>query len=76
MGGIDRFIRFIRVGTLDEPDRLPPDVHIFTSTKQPWVVLPAGDRVVSEFYDYEKTWTEENLVRRRALLAAVAKEAG
>ena len=25
-------VRFIRVGTLDEPDRLPPDIHIFTST--------------------------------------------
>ena len=33
---------FVRVGTLDEPDRLPPDVHIFTSTRQPWVRLPEG----------------------------------
>ena len=33
-------IRFIRVGTLDEPDRLPPDIHIYTSSKQPWVFLP------------------------------------
>src|SRR5262249_19018848 len=31
--------RFVRVGTLDNPDLLPPDVHIFTSSKQPWVVL-------------------------------------
>src|SRR5262249_52394334 len=36
-GGGDR-VRFVRVGTLDEPDRLPPDIHIFTSTRQPWVV--------------------------------------
>ena len=35
-------VSFIRVGTLDEPDRLPPDVHIFTASKQPWVVLPPG----------------------------------
>ena len=34
-------VRFVRVGTLDEPDRMPPDIHIFTSTKQPWVQLPA-----------------------------------
>ena len=34
-------VRFVRVGTLDDPDRLPPDIHIFTSSKQPWVVLPA-----------------------------------
>src|SRR5262245_64973191 len=32
--------RFVRVGTLDEPDRLPPDIHIYTSSKQPWVTLP------------------------------------
>ena len=40
-GGGERF-RFVRVGTLDEPDRFAPDVHIFTASKQPWVVLPAG----------------------------------
>ena len=28
------------MGTLDEPDLLPPDIHIFTASKQPWVVLP------------------------------------
>ncbi len=33
-------IRFVRVGSLDEAWRLPPDIHIFTATKQPWVVLP------------------------------------
>jgi hypothetical protein len=32
-------VRFVRVGTLDEPDRLPPDIHIFTASKQPWVVI-------------------------------------
>src|SRR5512136_2622140 len=35
-------VRFVRVGTLEEPDRLPPDIHIFTSSKQPWVALPPG----------------------------------
>src|SRR6187549_3853533 len=33
-------LRFVRVGTLDEPDRLPPDIHIFTASKLPWVLLP------------------------------------
>lgn len=61
MGGIRDMIRFVRVGTLDNPDLLPPDVHIYTSSKQPWVVLPAGAHAVDEFYDYEKTWTEESL---------------
>ncbi len=71
MGGINELIRFIRVGTLDNPDQLPPDVHIFTSTKQPWLNLPKDDLAVKEFYDYEKTWTKENLERRKALIAKV-----
>ncbi|PCI33855.1 MAG: aldehyde-activating protein [Alphaproteobacteria bacterium] len=74
MGGIKDLIRFIRVGTLDKPDRLPPDVHIFTTTKQPWVILPPDDLVVDEFYDYETTWKREDLDRRKALLGAATKE--
>ena len=35
-------LRFVRVGTLEQPDRLPPDIHIFTASRQPWVVLPPG----------------------------------
>ena len=35
-------LRFVRVGTLDDPDRLSPDIHIYTESKQPWVVIPAG----------------------------------
>ena len=61
-------VRFVRVGTLDEPDRLPPDIHIFTSTKQPWVVLPPGTPAVPEFYELKKYWPAASLERRRALL--------
>jgi hypothetical protein len=71
MGGLKDRIRFIRVGTLDNPDRLPPDVHIFTSSKQPWVVLSSDDYAVEEFYDYENTWTRDSLKRRKALLATL-----
>ena len=46
-------VRFVRVGTLDEPDRLPPDIHIFTASKQPWVSCcrgaPAALALVSPF---------------------------
>jgi len=61
-------VRFIRVGTLDEPDRLPPDIHIFTASKQPWVVLPQGMPAVEEYYDRNDYWPAESLARRRALL--------
>ena len=61
-------IRFVRVGTLDNPDALPPDIHIFTSSKQPWVVLPEGTPAVPEYYDRKIYWPEESLARRLALL--------
>jgi len=66
-------VHFVRVGTLDEPDRLPPDIHIFTASKQPWVVLPAGTPAVSEYYDRKIYWPKESLERRAALLARTAK---
>jgi hypothetical protein len=61
-------IRFVRVGTLDEPDRLPPDIHIFTSSKQPWVTLRADRPAVPEYYDRNKYWPAESLARRQVLL--------
>jgi hypothetical protein len=60
---------FIRVGTLDDPDRFPPDIHIFTMSKQPWVILPEGVPVMREYYEREKYWPKESLERRAALLA-------
>jgi hypothetical protein len=61
-GGGDAFA-FIRVGTLDNPDRFPPDVHIYTSTKQPWVVLPPGARSFAEFYNPKEVWSADSLAR-------------
>ena len=40
--GAGPLLSFVRVGTLDDPDRLPPDIHIFTASKQPWVMIPPG----------------------------------
>ena len=70
-GGGDRF-RFVRVGTLDEPDRLAPDVHIFTASKQPWVVIPDGAPAFTEYYSSAELWPAESLARRAALLARPA----
>jgi hypothetical protein len=66
-GGAGDRVRFIRVGTLAEPDRFPPDIHIFTQSKQPWVQLPAGTAAVDEYYDSSQHWPEASLARRRAL---------
>lgn len=64
-------ISFIRVGTLADPDRCPPDIHIFTASKQPWVVLPPGTPAVPEFYDREQVWPRASLERREALLPQI-----
>jgi hypothetical protein len=66
-GGAGDKVRFVRVGTLDEPDRFPPDIHIFTMSKQPWVVIPPGAHAVREYSERDKYWPEESLARRRAL---------
>jgi hypothetical protein len=67
--GAGNVVRFVRVGTLDEPDRLPPDVHIFTASKQPWVALPAGTPAFAEYYKTSEQWPRSSLERRAALLA-------
>jgi hypothetical protein len=70
--GAGPHVCFVRVGTLDEPDHLPPDIHIFTASKQPWVVLPPGTPAVSEYYDRDRLWPAASLQRRQALLAKIA----
>lgn len=62
-------VHFVRVGTLDEPDRLPPDIHIFTMSKQPWVALPTGVPAVEEYYDRNELWPQESLDRFATLRA-------
>lgn len=65
--GAGEAVRFVRVGTLDQPDHLPPDIHIFTASKQPWVVLPPGAAAVEEFYELKEHWPKDSLARWRAL---------
>ena len=62
-------IHFVRVGTLDEPDRLPPDVHIFTASKQPWVILDARVPAVPEYYKAAQIWSAASLERRERVRA-------
>lgn len=61
-------VRFVRVGTFDEPDRLPPDIHIYTDSKQPWVVLPPDSLAFPAFYKRSDVWPEDSLARLKAVL--------
>jgi hypothetical protein len=58
-------IHFVRIGTLDNPDAFPPDIHIFTSSKQPWVNLDGGAPAVSEYYPWREHWPQESVERYR-----------
>ena len=61
---------FVRVGTLESPGDLPPDVHVFTSTKLPWVRLPEGVPAFAGFYpDPDAVWSPEARERWRRVMA-------
>jgi hypothetical protein len=66
--GRRRVLLFLRVGTLDDPAALPPDVHIFTRSRLPWVALPENVPAVPVYYDVARLWPPASLARRRALL--------
>ncbi len=60
-------LSFVRVGTLDDPAALWPDVHIYTRSKLPWVALPAAVPAFEAYYNSKKLWPEESLERRKAI---------
>jgi len=72
--GAGDMVHFVRVGTLLEPDRLPPDIHIYTSSKQPWVVLPPDAPTVPEYYDLKEYWSQGSLDRRQELLSKYGRK--
>ena len=59
-------LRFIRVGTLDNPDLLPPGAQIFTESKQPWVVLSPEIPVFERYYNPKELWPVESIARFKA----------
>ncbi|MDZ4093354.1 MAG: GFA family protein, partial [Paracoccaceae bacterium] len=67
--GAGRAMAFVRVGTLDNPRAVAPDIHIFTSTKLPWITLDDRVPVVPEYYDRKLHWPAASLVRRARALA-------
>jgi hypothetical protein len=68
-------VRFVRAGTLDDPASVEPDVHIFTRSKLPWVVLPDSVPAFNVYYDTKKLWPATSLERLEAALASTAPNA-
>lgn len=64
------WLRFVRVATLDDRAAMPPDVHIFTRSKLPWVVIPEDQPAFDIFYDMPTFWRPESLKRREAASGA------
>lgn len=61
-------LRFLRIMTLDDRDAVPPNAHIFTRSKLPWVTLPPDIPAFDIYYDMKTLWPAESLARRRAIL--------
>jgi hypothetical protein len=70
-GGVGA-LRFMRVGTLDDPTLLPPDVHIYVRSKLPWIILPAHIPAFDGYYDSKALWSAASLERRKAVFAKQA----
>jgi hypothetical protein len=68
-GGAKDLLRFVRVGTLDAPGALPPNIHIYTRSKLPWVRLPEGALAVEAYYDSKSVWPAASLERRAKLFS-------
>ncbi|MCB1630015.1 MAG: GFA family protein [Xanthomonadales bacterium] len=71
--GAGPLLSFVRVGSLDEPDRVPPDIHIFTESRQPWLQLGEAIPVVPIYYDREQHWSAESLQRFERLRPRIAE---
>lgn len=59
----------LRAGTLDRPETVTPDVHIFTRSKVPWLELPAGVPAFEAFYKPAELWPAESRERLRRNIA-------
>lgn len=70
-GDSGEFVRFVRAGTLDDPSVAPPSVHIYTSTKQPWVKLDDSIPIKEEYYQREEIWSKASLDRRNEMIKAL-----
>ena len=66
--GFGEKVCFIRVGTLDDPAQAPPDVHIYTQSKQAWFQLPVNKPSFEQYYPTKQVWSEESLLRLKKIL--------
>jgi len=65
--GIGEQVAFLRISTLDDNSAMPPDVHIYTESKVPWVNIEGTAKILSGYYRARDIWSKESLARKKAL---------
>ena len=58
----------VRTKTLNDSNQFPPQVHIFTKDKDPWLNLKDNVICFEKMYDPKNTWPKESLERYKAFL--------
>ena len=66
--GLGKQLSFIRVGTLDQPNQIKPDIHIYLESKQDWFQVPDAMPSYQRYYDRKTMWPKSSLQRLNQLL--------
>ena len=61
--GNTEHLAVIKVGSLSEPNLLPPQAHVFVNTKLDWLKLDDGLPQFQAFYDFKSLWPEKSYER-------------
>ena len=58
----------VRTKTLDNSENFPPEAHIFTKDKDPWLKLTDDANCFEKMYDLKNTWPKESYERYKNYL--------
>jgi hypothetical protein len=58
----------VRGGTLEDPDRAPPQARIFVASKQRWLTLPNDMPSFAGAFDRREVWPDESIKRHEKLI--------
>src|SRR5690242_801093 len=58
----------VRIGTLDFPEIMEPDIHMFVGNKLAWIQLPKDARTSRKGFDYKTAWPKSSLKRLEVCL--------
>ena len=61
--GDTEHLAVVKVGSLNEPNSLPPQAHVFVDTKLDWVQLDDGLPQFEAFYDFKSLWPKKSYER-------------